>query len=208
MLAFPRNQVQNSAQASCRRLVRNAVLRGKVMKLTCQATPARDRARRSGLVLFWLISLTLVAFLGFTTAARAQPTSDAATLSQTIAKLDAEVFDAYNRCDLTAFGKFFDPNVEFYHDTGGATFDRRTVVENTRKYICNKVRRELIASSLIVYPIKDFGAIAEGEHRFCPIVGGACEGVAKFLIVWHKEGSGWRITRVISYGHRALGDNG
>ncbi len=167
------------------------------MKVTCQAMPAQDCVWRRSRVLFWLISLTLASFMGFTTAARAQPTSDAATLSQTIAKLDAEVFDAYNRCDLTAFGKFFDPNVEFYHDTGGATFDRQTVVENTRKYICNKVRRELIASSLIVYPIKDFGAIAEGEHRFCPIAGGSCEGVAKFLIVWHQDGSGWRIMSVV-----------
>ena len=155
---------------------------------------------------FWLIGLMLVACLAFNNAARAQATNDAATLSQTIARLDGEVFDAYNRCDLAKFSTFFAANVEFYHDTGGATFDRRTVVENTRKYICNKVRRELIPSSLNVYPIKNFGAIAEGEHRFCPIAGGACEGAAKFLIVWRQERGNWRITRVISYGHRALGD--
>lgn len=172
------------------------------MRLISQATSAPDRRLRH----FWLIGLTLIAHLGFATAVRAQTTSDAATLTQTIAQLDADVFDAYNRCDLAAFSTFFAPDVEFYRDAGGATFDRETVVENTRKYICNKVRRELIASSLIVYPIKNFGAISEGEHRFCPVAGGACEGAAKFLMIWRQEPNGWRITRVISYGHRALVD--
>lgn len=154
-----------------------------MLRLISQATTAPDRGLRH----IWLIGLTLFACLGLTTAVRAQTTSDAATLTQTIAKLDADVFDAYNRCDLAAFRASFTPDVEFYHDTGGATFDRETVVENTRKYICNKVRRELIASSLIVCPIKSVGAISEGEHRFCPVAGGACEGAAKFVMIWPKS---------------------
>ena len=131
---------------------------------------------------------------------------DNAALTAEISALDGKVFDAYNRCDLKAFGSFFSPSVEFYHDTGGATFDRKTVVANTQKYICHKVRRELIASSLKVYPIKDFGAIEEGEHRFCQTESGSCEGVAKFLMIWRKRAGGWQITRVMSYGHRALTD--
>ena len=131
-----------------------------------------------------------------------------AALTTEISALDSKVFDAYNRCDLKAFGNFFSPSVEFYHDTGGATFDRKTVVANTQKYICHKVRRELIASSLKVYPIKDFGAIEEGEHVFCQTESGACEGVAKFLIIWRKRAAGWQITRVVSYGHRALKESG
>jgi len=74
--------------------------------------------------------------------------------------------------------------VAFFHDTGGATFDRQTVLGNTRKYICGKVRRELIPATLRVYPIKNYGAIEEGEHRFCELATGRCEGIAKFVIVW------------------------
>lgn len=125
-------------------------------------------------------------------------------LTTDIAALDAKVFDAYNRCDLPTFEGYFDPQVAFYHDTGGATFDRATVIANTRRYICGKVRRELLRSTLRVYPVKNYGAIEEGEHRFCELASGACEGVAKFVIVWAKRDAEWRITTVLSYGHRAL----
>lgn len=118
--------------------------------------------------------------------------------------LDQAVFNAYNACDLEAFSGYFAPDVEFYHDTGGVTHDRQTVIDNTRKWICHKVRRELIAGTFRAYPLKDYGALAEGEHRFCELASGQCEGVAKFVIVWHREGVQWQITRVLSYGHRAL----
>lgn len=134
----------------------------------------------------------------------AEPEGDAA-LVQTITALDAKVFDAYNRCDLDTFSRYFSPTVEFYHDKGGATFDRESVVSNTRKYICHKVRRELLPATLKVYPIKDYGAIEEGEHRFCQVDGGQCEGAAKFLMIWqHGKDGAWTMTRVVSYGHRPL----
>ena len=127
-------------------------------------------------------------------------------LAAEIAGLDAKVFNAYNRCDLDIFGSYFDTDVAFYHDTGGATFDRGTVIANTRKYICGKVRRELLPATLRVYPIKDYGAIEEGEHRFCELASGSCEGIAKFIIVWARRDGAWRITNVLSYGHRAVTD--
>lgn len=134
----------------------------------------------------------------------AQPAPEDPELSRQIALLDAQVFDAYNRCDLKTFSRYFDPAVEFYHDQGGATFDRKTVVENTRKYICNKVRRELVQETFRVYPIKDYGAIEEGEHRFCQIESGQCEGIARFVMVWRKRGGNWQLTRILSYGHRPI----
>jgi hypothetical protein len=138
------------------------------------------------------------------TAIAADTNADDGALTQTITALDAKVFDAYNHCDLESFGRYFVPDVEFYHDKGGVTRDRATVIANTRKYICHKVRRELIAGTLKVYPIKDYGAIEEGEHRFCPIDGGVCEGVARFLMIWQHADGRWRMTRVVSYGHRPL----
>ena len=126
-------------------------------------------------------------------------------LDLAIAKLDHAVFDAFNRCadpeQLKLHAGFFDKDVEFYHDTGGATFSRKAMIENTEKNACGKYRRKLIEGSLRVYPIKDFGAIALGRHRFCTIDGKRCEGQADFTIVWRKDDAKWSITRVLSYGH-------
>jgi hypothetical protein len=153
--------------------------------------------------------VAIVAVIGFLpgmAVAIAEESQDEAALTRTISELDAKVFDAYNRCDLDVFGSYFSPKVEFYHDKGGATFDRASVIASTRKYICHKVRRELLPATLKVYPIKDYGAIEEGEHRFCQLDTGQCEGSAKFLMVWQLKGKKWQMTRVISYGHRALTD--
>jgi len=152
-----------------------------------------------------IVALLITAFGG--AAASAQGVEEDGGLSKAIMALDEKVFAAYNRCDLASFGSYFSPTVEFYHDTGGATFDRATVIANTRKYICGKVHREPILGTLKVYPINGFGAIEEGEHRFCQIATGRCEGVAKFLIIWKGSGDTWQITRVLSYGHRAMTDD-
>jgi Domain of unknown function (DUF4440) len=136
-------------------------------------------------------------------AALADASADEA-LTATVTALDATLFDAYNRCDLEKFARLFDPRVEFYHDQAGATFDRKTVVANTRKNICHKVRRELLPETFRVYPIKDYGAIEEGEHVFCQVDSGHCEGIAKFLMIWRLKGGKWELTRIMSYGHRAL----
>ncbi|WP_413062440.1 nuclear transport factor 2 family protein (plasmid) [Sphingomonas carotinifaciens] len=124
-------------------------------------------------------------------------------LTTEIGALDAKVFDAYNRCDLPTFSGYFDPKVAFYHDTGGATFERDAMVDGVRKYICGKVKRELIPATFRVYPIKDYGAIEEGEHRFCDLATRRCEGIARFVMVWARQDDAWRITSVLSYGHRA-----
>jgi Domain of unknown function (DUF4440) len=128
-------------------------------------------------------------------------------LDLAIAKLDHAVFDAFNRCSdkeqLKLHEGFFASDVEFYHDTGGVTFSRKAMIANTKANVCGKYRRELIDGSLRVYPVKDFGAIEQGRHRFCSLDGKKCEGQAEFTIIWQKDDAEWRITRVLSYGHRA-----
>ena len=151
----------------------------------------------SSLVLFAAVPCAV-----FPAPATAQVSDHDLAESKIIVALDHVVFDAYNRCDLKGFGRWFSPSVEFYHDKGGVTYDLASVINNTSRYICGKVRRELIPETLKVYPIKDFGAIEEGEHRFCDIQTGSCEGIAKFLIIWNSTKTGWQITRVMSYGHR------
>lgn len=131
---------------------------------------------------------------------------DAASLETTVAQLDDAVFDAFNRCadpgQLKRHASYFADDVEFYHDTGGVTWNRRDMLANTRRYACGHYTRERVPGTLKVYPIKDFGALEQGVHRFCQ-VGGGCEGEADFAILWRRTAQGWRITRVLSYGHRA-----
>ena len=137
-------------------------------------------------------------------AAQTEPSGDA--LYATISKLDGEVFDAFNHCEdpaqLQKHASYFADDVEFYHDTGGVTWTRDAMLANTKKNACGHYRRELVRGSLKVYPVKDFGAISQGVHRFCQVSDGSCDGLADFVIVWHRINDRWQITRVLSYGHR------
>ena len=150
--------------------------------------------------------LLLIAAMPLTQATAATPDSQD-QLSTLIAQLDNEVFDAFNRCSdpaqLQKHAGYFDANVEFYHDTGGVTWTRDDMLANTKKYVCGNFTRELVPGTLKVTPIKDFGAIAQGVHRFCQTASWKCEGLADFTIVWRNQNGKWEITRVLSYGHRA-----
>jgi hypothetical protein len=143
----------------------------------------------------------------FAAAASAAQASPADPLFARISALDTAVFDAFNHCDkpgqLDRHASYFAPDVEFYHDQGGVTWTRDAMIANTRKNVCGHFRRELVPGTLKVYPIKDFGAIEQGVHRFCQFGSTTCEGMADFVVVWRRQGDVWQITRVLSYGHRA-----
>jgi hypothetical protein len=128
-------------------------------------------------------------------------------LVRAVTDLDAKVFDAYNHCDLKTFGDYFSANVEFFHDKGGLMDSRDAVVDATRKYICHKVRRELVGK-IEVYPIKDYGAIETGTHRFCQIGTNTCQGEGKFLHIWRYQDGKWQMTRVVSYDHHGIEGGG
>lgn len=129
-------------------------------------------------------------------------------LYQTISKLDSAFFGAFNHCEAPAqlqkHASFLDPNLEFYHDKGGVTWTRDAYIDKTRQNVCGHYNRRLTPDSLQVYPIKDFGAIEEGDQSFCDIKSDKCFGEAKFLIVWRQTPGGWHVTRVFSYGHHAI----
>ena len=152
---------------------------------------------------FQQCGIVLLAAVAFAASAGTPPPP---SLQDTIAAQDWVVFDAFNRCadpaQLQAHADHFAPDVEFYHDTGGVTWTRDAMIANTAKHVCGHYTRELVAASLRVYPVKDFGAISQGVHRFCQVETGKCEGEADFTIVWRQQGDRWQITRVLSYGHR------
>ena len=147
-----------------------------------------------------------IALLAAAAMAASAATPEPPTLQATIAALDTAVFDAFNHCadpaQLQAHAAHFAPDVEFYHDTGGVTWTRDAMIANTAKYACGHYTRGLAAGSLQVVPVKDFGAIAQGVHRFCRVDTGRCEGEADFTMVWRLRDGQWTITRVLSYGHR------
>jgi len=149
---------------------------------------------------------TLVASVAFATDARSADEPAADPLFSTVSTLDGAVFDSFNHCSasgqLQKHASYFASDVEFYHDTGGVTWTRQDMLANTEKNVCGKIRRELVPGTLKVFPIKDYGAIAQGVHRFCQVGAAECEGMADFVIVWRKQGEQWQITRVLSYGHR------
>lgn len=157
-----------------------------------------------------LIALALACLVGGCGSRPTRPDAAAQAtqgpLYATILALDTAVFAAFNDCatpgQLERHADFFADDVEFYHDQGGVTWTRDEMLANTRKYVCGNFSRQLVPGSLRVYPVKDYGAIAQGVHRFCQFKSGACEGEADFLIVWRLQEGEWHITRVLSFGHR------
>jgi hypothetical protein len=135
------------------------------------------------------------------------PKRSADELTRVVSALDTAVFDAFNRCgdpeQLAIHAGYFAEDVEFYHDNGGVTWTRDDMLGRTREFACGKYTRELVGGTLQVHPVKDFGAIAQGVHRFCETGSDRCDGLADFIMVWREQGGRWELTRVLSYGHRA-----
>ena len=125
------------------------------------------------------------------------------TLASEISKADAELFDAFNACDLETMGKIFSMDLEFYHDVGGLGDYKKTM--GNSKANCERglgLKRELVDGSQEVYPIADYGAIQKGSHTFCHVENGEMDcGTFEFVHVWRRDEGSWKVARVISYGH-------
>ena len=125
---------------------------------------------------------------------------DSPELFDQIVKLDSIFFNAYNTCDLDKQADFYSDSLEFYHDQTGLSTSKKDVLDAIKTNICGKVTRELIKESVEVYPLKGFGAVEIGLHRFhnntqkqdTPSEPG------KFIIIWKQTGDNWKITRVVS----------
>jgi ketosteroid isomerase-like protein len=126
---------------------------------------------------------------------------DDQALFDTVMKLDSAFFGAYNTCDvnLGTYANFYAEHIEFYHDKGGIMTSKQAIVDATKKNVCGKVTRELDKGSVEVYPIKDYGAIEFGLHRFHNnLEPNAKSRFARFMVIWHQENSQWKISRVVS----------
>jgi hypothetical protein len=123
-------------------------------------------------------------------------------LTKIVTDLDRQLFDAYNTCDLETFKSFFADDVEFYHDEGGPMTGVAALTDALRRNVCGKVRRDLVSTE--VYPMKQFGAVQSGVHRFTA-KGEPGQGEALFFHAWRHKDNAWKITRVFSYYHHPAG---
>jgi hypothetical protein len=120
-------------------------------------------------------------------------------LYNSISYMDAIFFEAYNNCDLKKQASIYSDTIEFFHDKGGLMTSKQGIIDGTEKNICGKVTRELVKGSIEVYPIKDYGAVEIGFHKFYnnqeP---DAISNPSKFIIMWQHINNDWKITKVIS----------
>jgi len=136
--------------------------------------------------------------------AHAQSTTAPNPLFKTIQSLDAQLFEAYNHCDLATFSSLVADDLEFYHDVTGFTPGRQALVDGVKNNICGKVTRELVPGTLEVYPIANYGAVEIGVHRFHHPGHENEVGEAKFIELWQNKDGAWKLTRVISFDHHPL----
>jgi ketosteroid isomerase-like protein len=117
--------------------------------------------------------------------------------------MDSLLFAAFNARDFMALQTFFAPDLEFYQDNEGLENYTQTMKDFREMFRQpSKIRREVIPGSLEVYPIKNYGAIEVGSHRFCHDENGkAVCGTFKFLHVWRKTDDTWKLSRIVSYAH-------
>lgn len=125
-------------------------------------------------------------------------------LYDSIVEKDSLLFLAANSGNIEKLKTFFARDLEFFHDVGGLagyeeTIDNFSRVAKNYSY----TRRVLVPGSIEVYPIKDYGAIQTGQHQFCRFEKGKYTncGTFKFVHIWKQTVDGWKISRVVSYGH-------
>jgi len=148
----------------------------------------------------WLF-LLLLAFPIASQPGAGQTAEHPDPLFATVKSLDARLFGAVNNCDLAVLGSMVSEDLEFYHDQTGLSVGKAAFLAAVKQNICGKVQRTLIENTLEVYPLKGYGAVEVGIHRFHHPNEPDNVGDAKFIHVWHNDNGIWKVTRVISYEH-------
>lgn len=159
--------------------------------------------------LFCGFCVVLLMTLGCNTSKKNNGESDKSSLSNElhnrIASLDQAMFDAFNNRDISILQSILSEELEFYHDLGGVTNYTQNIEAFKKTFASDrKLRRSLVAGSMDVCPIKDYGAVQTGLHRFYVTEKGQEEKLsseAKFVNLWQYRNGEWKITKIISYGH-------
>jgi CubicO group peptidase (beta-lactamase class C family) len=126
-------------------------------------------------------------------------------LRDEILSADLQLFDAYNTCNLAQFSRSLGSDLEFFHDTTGLKgHDWNVEALKQRCAETTKYHRSLDEQSVRIFPVPGYGAMEIGTHRFYEKrVDGSenLDATPGFANVWKKTPDGWKLTRVLSYGH-------
>lgn len=158
------------------------------------------------------IAASALASHGYAQTQGAAPASP--ELVAALAERDATFFAAFfDRCDVAAVRAMLTDDMEFFHDKGGQVADSGDAFAADLKGHCERVktgedfaaRRELVAGSVKVYVLNNYGAMTVGEHSFFKLTPGKPDEMTetgKFIILWKLEDGAWKMARVVSYDHR------
>jgi hypothetical protein len=131
-----------------------------------------------------------------------------------IAAMDLKLFAAvFDTCDTAALATMVTDDMEFFHDKDGLSSTSGAQFVKSVEDVCARqktgedyrARRELVAGSMQVYPLNNYGAIQVGRHRFYQLLPGKPEKLvedSQFTQVWKKDETGWKLARVLSYDHK------
>ena len=124
-------------------------------------------------------------------------------LFETVARMDRHLFDAFNAHNVDRLMSIVTRDLEFYQDDDGLKNYEQCLSEFKTMFASNTdIKRELVEGTLEVYPIKGYGALEIGQHRFCHTENGKQDcAILKFAMIWQKTDDSWKLSRVISYGH-------
>lgn len=128
---------------------------------------------------------------------------------------DSLLFElGFNECKIAEFEYFISEDLEFYHDQGGLSTNKKDFLDAVKNNICSnpekKPIRKLKENSLKVFPLYEngrlYGAIQKGEHDFFISEPGKDlykTSSARFTHIWILEKDEWILKRVLSYDHQS-----
>lgn len=152
------------------------------------------------IILLFFISCTATKHQEYQLTKNYKP--DDQQLYDTIVKLDSIFFGYYNTCgqNLDKYAAFFSDSIEFYHDQSGLSTSKKDIIDATKRNVCGKVTRELVKGSIEVYPLKGYGAVEIGLHKFHNNQNppGTPSRAGRFMVIWQNKNGEWLIRRVVS----------
>ena len=136
-------------------------------------------------------------FVSFSTFAQVDKSTE---LYKTILGLDKELFDAYNTCseNLVKHASFYADDIEFFHDGSGLSTSKEDIIEAIKNNICGKVTRELVADSIEIHEIPNYGVVVIGYHKFNNLIEKSTSKPSKFIVFWKRMDNNWKLTKVVS----------
>lgn len=138
---------------------------------------------------------------------------DTRPLAEQVAEADQALFRAiFDDCRPEALKSLVTEDFEFYHDKWGKIAGSRDEFVKSIQGLCErqragtdfKGRRELLKDTVEVLPMKGYGAIEMGRHRFYKVEAGKPDiptERARFTHLWRHADGKWLLARVLSYDH-------